>query len=500
MQVPRANELLQGLSNRSGYAGTPAETGDLAADGLVEAYRPEQQADLAAARGQLSQVAARVRELRRAADATHGPRVPSSGDTLPPVGPHAELLQQLETLESLSRQVATLDALVPDATGGYLRLTTAGRRAVTKLSVWQSRFAAVDLTAFLDALDQTDEALKSAIQRAKQIFGALENREEAVAWQQPGGLANTGPEVDASSRTQTRGVALALVKTPRDASGLLEEYIGTSQQLGQDGLETADRELVAGMLVAGPFGGGGGLTRFRALRDSIAGALGTSAVPRQSALAAAVLSDLPATVDGWIGTRFAQVSQGIAIADSGPLELGILTRAPYAVPVVLTRFATAMEMLGKAGYNADLGASTAAALLAASPHPVDRFGPRFAYLDARLHDIVGTPAAPAMLAATPLAPEEAWDFFQATVAAITRGSYFDVTSEIDYLALILGVDPGPFLTSAMSPGAVIPVAEVPPSASLANASYFAYQQRVFPTYVFWAAAHPVHFHAVPAFG
>src|SRR5579862_6789409 len=103
MQVPRASELLQGLSNRTGYGGTPPETGELADAGLVEAFRPEQQAELVAARGQMAQVAARVRELRRAADATHGPRVPPNTHTLP--SPHGatqtDLLQQLGTLEAL---------------------------------------------------------------------------------------------------------------------------------------------------------------------------------------------------------------------------------------------------------------------------------------------------------------------------------------------------------------------------------------------------------------
>jgi hypothetical protein len=215
-------------------------------------------------------------------------------------------------------------------------------------------------------------------------------------------------------------------------------------------------------------------------------------------MAAAILSDLPKSVDAWIGTRFAQLATSVPSA--GPLELAILTRAPYAVGVVAGRYQAASQLLANAGYVADPAAATAAAFLAASPHPVDRFAPRFAYLDGRLHEIVSTPAAAGMLAATPLAPEEAWDFFQATVAAITRASYFDVTSEIDYLALILGIDPGPFLATALPTGLGGPLAEVPMDASIANAGYLAYQQRVFPTYVYWASAHPVHFHAVPAFG
>ncbi len=83
---------------------------------------------------------------------------------------------------------------------------------------------------------------------------------------------------------------------------------------------------------------------------------------------------------------------------------------------------------------------------------------------------------------------------------MTRSGFFDVTAEIDYLALILSLDPGPFLSSAIPSGTFVPGVDLPPPASLQASAFVAYHTQVYPRFVIWSAAHPVHFHSVPAFG
>jgi len=500
MNVPRAQELLTAVSNGSGYTGSRNETLEMVQARLLEPHPAAQHDQLAARASQLSAVAARVRELRRALDQAKGPKVPTTVFGLPPEHHRlrAELLAQMQQMAELSREATVLKGLVPDGTGDYVLISPEGRRVMTKLSVWAPRYSTAALSDFVGALAFTDNQLKAVLTRASILVQSVIAEESAVAraWF-PSGGGGESPDlvVDQGTRTQARGIALTLAKPDRSPSDLYADFVSTSEQVAQLGVPTPEVDVVTAILMNNPGGSAATLARFRAVQSIVATAMGRYL---QTSLPSAILSDLPPTSDGWLGTRLSQIIAGIP--DLGTAEYAILARSPYQVNVVLQRYASASDTLRKIGYAPDPGGVTAAVLLAVSPHPVDRFLPRMAFLDDHLREVIASPAAAGILAANPLAPEEAWDFFQGAVGAVTRSGFFDVTAEIDYLALILSLDPGPFLSSAIPSGTFVPGVDLPPPASLQASAFVAYHTQVYPRFVIWSAAHPVHFHSVPAFG
>jgi hypothetical protein len=502
MNVPRAQELLNAASTGAGYGGSRDETLELVQARLLEPHPSAQRDQLASRAGQLEQAAARVRELRRSLDQTRGPKVPAVVFGLPPThdARRTELLSQMQQMAELSREATLLKALVPDGAGDYVLVSSEGRRVVTKLSVWASRYAAGSLSDFVGALTYTDNQLKAVLTRGAILVQSViaEETAQTRAWFPPSDDAEmSDPDlvVDQGTRTQARGVALTLAKANLSPGEVYADFIATSEQVGQLGVPAKEVDVVASILMSNPLGSAAALQRFRAIQAIVSTSYGRVL---ETSLPAAILADLPPASDTWLGARFAQIMTGIP--NIGPAEYAILTRSPYQVAVILQRYQAASDTIRKLGYAPDPAGVTAAVLLAVSPHPTDRFLPRIAFIDDRLREVIASPAASGILAANPLAPEEAWDFFQGCVGAVTRSGFFDVTAEIDYLALLLSLDPGPFLSSAIPSATFVPGVDLPPPASLQASAFVAYHMQVYPRFVVWSAAHPVHFHSVPAFG
>ncbi len=378
MNVPRAQELLNAASNASGYNGSRDETVEMLQARLLEPHPAAQRDQLAARAGQLEPVAARARELRRALDQVRGPKVPTIVFGLPAEHDklRAELLQQMQQVSELSREATVLKALVPDGTGDYVMISPDGRRVITKLSVWAPRYAAASLADFVGALAYTDNQLKAVLTRAGILVQSVIAEESAAAraWfpsSEDGDDEAPNLTVDQGTRTQARGIALTLAKPERSPGDLYADFISTSEQVGQLGVPTGEVDVVAAILMTNPAGCAAALARYRAIQGIVATALGRYL---QTALPAAILSDLPPAADAWLGTRLAQIIAGIP--NLGTAEYAILTRSPYQVDVVLQRYAAASDTIRKLGYAPDPGGVTAAVLMAVSPHPTDRFLPR----------------------------------------------------------------------------------------------------------------------------
>lgn len=501
MNVPRAQELLTAASNGSGYTASRDETLELVQARLLEPHPAVQHDQLAARAGQLDPVVARVRELRRALDQVRGPKVPALVLGLPPPDDklRAELLAQMQQMAELSREATLLKAMVPDGGGDFVLVSPEGRRVLSKLSVWAPRYSAASLSEFVGALLFTDNQLKTVLTRATILVQSVIAEESAVAqaWFPSADGDEQAPNlmIDQGTRTQARGIALTLAKPDRSPSDLYADFVSTSEQVGQLGVPRGEVDVVSAVLMNSPAGSAASLGRFRTVQSIVARAMAPSPA---TALPSAILSDLPDTADSWLGTRLSQIIAGVP--NIGTSEYAILARSPYQVNVVLQRYGAASDTIRRLGYPLDASGVTAAVLLAVSPHPVDRFLPRMSFLDDHLREVIASPAAAAILAANPLSPEEAWDFFQGAVGAVTRSGFFDVTAEIDYLALILSLDPGPFLSSALPSGTFVPGVDLPPPASLQASAFVAYHTQVYPRFIVWSAAHPVHFHSVPAFG
>jgi len=111
-----------------------------------------------------------------------------------------------------------------------------------------------------------------------------------------------------------------------------------------------------------------------------------------------------------------------------------------------------------------------------------------------------------MIAANPLEPLEAIDVFRDCIAVVTRSSFYDLTLEIEELALILsyGVAPLGLGYLAANLPAAPPVQRVepmaPPVSPLATSWYVWHGHYVYRPIGWYIATHPVHVHTVAAFG
>ena len=149
----------------------------------------------------------------------------------------------------------------------------------------------------------------------------------------------------------------------------------------------------------------------------------------------------------------------------------------------------------------------AASLLAAGPMARETMVDRFSVAISHLAGTFDPPFAPAaMIAANPLEPLEAIDVFRDCIAVVTRSSFYDLTLEIEELALILsyGVAPLGLGYLAANLPAAPAVQRVPPTAPpvspLATSWYVWHGHYVYRPIGWYIATHPVHVHTVAAFG
>src|SRR3989442_7595191 len=87
---------------------------------------------------------------------------------------------------------------------------------------------------------------------------------------------------------------------------------------------------------------------------------------------------------------------------------------------------------------------------------------RFAFMASHLAGVFDPPHAPsAMLAASPLEPFVAIDVIRDCISAITRRNFFELTLEIENLALVMCYAVAPlglgYLAANLPPGAIPPI-------------------------------------------
>ncbi len=494
MDTDRAFDLLTRLAAASGYDGTSAETQELSAAGLVAALDVAARARLADQANQASAIAARVRALRAALDQRAGPKPDPDPLAMPvdrdPV--RAELVSLTQQLELVAGAQSVVAGLVEDGSGGGLRITLNGRQTLGELDAWRSGIPVQPLDTFLASLRQFRETMDALVVRAQRLTAFL-----AGAFQAPLGsslfrgpallLAKRGPSTDETAGRFEQALAhVAPLQLLQDDTILVASLLALSSA------PPADVESVFDQFHAG-LGG-----RFVGISDN---------PTRDACLVSATLSDLPAGRVADVLLRFDQLKQ--QVPDPHALPLAALTRAPYAVPDTVARYAAAQGVLQRAGYGAGDATNAAAALLASSMHPPAAYPDRFSYLDGRLREVF-EPAglAAALLATAPYPPSTAYHVYDLGIGTITRNSFFDVTAEIDYLALLLVYGMGPLAApvaqaaAGFTPGTTVSAVAGGAAGGGMAVGIWPMYHRVYmvPMYTRFVTTHPVHFHAVPVFG
>src|SRR5207249_636388 len=149
------------------------------------------------------------------------------------------------------------------------------------------------------------------------------------------------------------------------------------------------------------------------------------------------------------------------------LLVSALARSAYEPAEALAGFEDALTGMAARGYKDGIHIEAAASLLAAGPMARETMVERFSVAMSHLAGTFDPAFAPAaMIAANPLEPLEAIDVFRDCIAVVTRSSFYDLTLEIEELALILsyGVAPMGLGYLAANLPAAPAVQRVPPTA------------------------------------
>jgi len=176
------------------------------------------------------------------------------------------------------------------------------------------------------------------------------------------------------------------------------------------------------------------------------------------------------------------------------------------VDEALARFDAALAGMADRGYKDGLVVEAAASILASAPIEAGAMVDRFAFVASHLAGVFDPPHAPsAMLAASPLEPFEAIDVFRDCISAITRRNFFELTLEIENLALVMCYGVAPlglgYLAANLPPGAIPPIPAPLAAVPLYGPSWYAWHTYwVYRPLGRYIATHPVHVHTIAAFG
>ncbi len=428
----------------------------------------------------------RVRDLSRQALATPGPDAPP------------ELRQMIAQLEELTRQKSALDALVWNGpTQEYLQVTFPGHAVLEDLKVWQGRLAGRDLDQFRQELDAYRVELVSTVERAGVVYRDLvldeQTREEDVMSAQP------------FTTVDLRFASMILAKRPVNAGMLASAFQWFNHETNWGDWSKEDRLVASAILASLAQDPMWSRNNFERLRIQLSA---HGIMPEDRVIVAASLADLP---EGWWDQVFSRVDD---LRGQRPtlnaLLVGALARSPYSVPEALGRFDAALAGIGAKGYKDGIQMDVAAAILAAAQIPEGTMVDRFAYATPQVAGAFDPPFAPAaMLASSPLEPPEAIEVFRDCIGTVTRMNFFDITLEIEELALIMsyGVAPlgagylGGNLPPGPLPSAAVPAAAVVPAVYGIGPAWFVWHNYfVYRPIGRYIATHPVHIHTVAAFG
>lgn len=487
MDSSRARAVLQGILDRRETALERDERDALVSRGLLTPVDSATRDRWTAGVAELPAVRDRVHELGRAALATPGPTAP------------AELQRMVATLEELTRWKGTLAPLVWNPpTQEFLLPTLAGRNVLADLTTWQRRLEGRTFPDFLREMDGYRAGLFHTTARASAIYQGLlwaEQTREDYGIPVPTELVVT--QVD------LRFASMILAKRPIDPRLLVSAFQSFQYDTNWGSLNKVDRLIGSAILASLPWDPATVRNAFERLRIQLAD---HGIAPEDRIIAAASLADVPVVAWAEIMVRIDSLRKARPALNA--LLVSALARSPYEPPEALDRFDAAMSGLASHGYRDGIHIEAAASLLAAAPMSRETMVDRFTHIAPHLAGVFDPPhAATAMIATNPLEPLEAIEVFRDSLGAVTRSGFYDLTLEIEELALIMSYGVAPlglgYVGANLAPGA--PVQPLPPTPverppALGSSWYVWHGHYVFRPIVWHISTHPVHVHTVAAFG
>ncbi len=485
MESDRVRGILEGIEGRQEAGATKDERDALVTAGLVRTVDPPTRDRWTQDVANLASLRDRVRDLSRQALATPGP------DASP------ELRTLISNLEQLTREKATLDGLVWNGpTQEYVDVTLSGKGVLEDLKTWERRLTGRNFDGFLREMDLYRSGISELVTRANFINQSLVLDEQTRAEDE---WAPSSP----MTNVDVRFASAILAKRNLNAGMIVSEFQWFNHGMEWGTFSPEDRLLASAILASLPWDP----TVVRSVFERLRIALQYHGVlPADRVIVAASLADLQ---EGWWDQVFSRIDD---IKRRRPalnsLLIGALARSPYSVDETMGRFDAAIAGMAAKGFQDGTQLEVAASLLAASQVPQDAMLDRFSFTLAHVQGAFDPPFAPAaMLATSPLEPNEAVDVFRDCIGAVTRMSFFDLTLEIEELALILSYGLAPlgmgYLGGNLPAGAPLPpaAAAVAPSVlGLGTSWYVWHNYWVYRPIGRYIATHPVHVHTVAAFG
>ena len=484
MDGSRVRAILEGIEGHQEASVASDERDALVAQGFVKTVDPPTRDRWTAGVSGLTVLRDRVRDLSRQALATPGPDAPP------------ELRRMIADLEELTREKSTLDALVWNGpTQEYFQVTLAGRGVLEDLKTWERRLAGRDFAEFQQGMAQYRAGLIDLVNRASWINRSLTLDEQ--------GRLDDEWTAAPMTNVDVRFASMILAKRLVNPGMLVSEFQWFNHDTNWGTFSPEDRLVASAILTSLPWDPAIVRSTFENLRIRLQ-YHGIS--PEDRVIVAASLADLQ---EGWWDQVFSRIDE---IKKQRPalnaLLVSALARSPYPVPEALGRFDGALSGITAKGFRDGIQMDVAASLLASSQVPQDALADRFSYTLSQVQGAFDPPFAPAaMLAASPLEPNEAVDVFRDCIGAVTRMSFFDLTLEIEELALIMSYGVAPLGTgylggslpagAALQPPVTAVAAAVP---SLGTSWYVWHNYFVYRPIGRYIATHPVHVHTVAAFG
>jgi len=484
MDSDRVRAILAGIEGHQEPSVASDERDALVAQGLIKAVDSPTRDRWTANVSGLVALRDRVRDSSRQALATPGPDAPP------------DLRQMIANLEELTREKSSLDALLWNGpTQEYVQVTLAGRGVLEDLKTWEKRLADRDFAQFQQGMAQYRAGLVDLVSRASLINNSLTLDEQSRLDDEWTAAPMTNVDV--------RFASTILAKRVVNPGMLVSEFQWFNHDTNWGTFSPEDRLVASAILTSLPWDPAVVRNTFERIRNQLQ-YHGIS--PEDRVIVAASLADLQ---EGWweqVFSRIDEVKRQRPALNS--LLVSAMARSAYPVGEVLGRFDGALSGMAAKGFRDGIQMDVAASLLASSPVPQDALVDRFSYTLSQVQGAFDPPFAPAaMLAASPLEPNEAVDVFRDCIGAVTRMSFFDLTLEIEELALIMSYGVAPLGTGYVGGSLPAGAALQPPAAAMAAAvpalgvswyvwhNYFVY--RPIGRYI---ATHPVHVHTVAAFG
>ncbi len=487
MDGDRARAILAGLEGHQQISVTAEERDALAGQGLVKVVDTATRDAWTAAVANLPSLRDRVREASRVALATPGPDAPP------------ELRKQIADLEELTRRKAALDALVWNGpTQEYLHATLPGRAILEDLTTWQSRLGGRDLDAFRNEMDTYRGGLTELVNRARNIHRSIVLDEES---RMPEFVADAAPYTSVDFRF----AATILAKSPANDVLAASAFQYFNHETSWGSFAKEDHLVASAILASLPGGAEVVRDNFERLRIQLEY---HAILPEDRIIVAASLADLHPTWWPQVFDRIDDLRRQRPPMNS--LLVGALARSPYPVAEALGRYDGVLAGMAAKGFKDGIQMQVAATLLASAQLPQEALVDRFAETLSHVQGSFDPPFAPAaMLAANPLEPHQAVDVFRDCIGAVTRMSFFELTLEVEELALIMSYGVAPLGTGYLGGGlpAAPPLTPLPPAGVAApvflgpGLSWYVWHNAfVYRPIGRYIATHPVHVHTVAAFG